>query len=313
MLGGFLHSLTLTVIERKIMKNILILFLILKVSLIFSQGYPSKKSDYYNLTSENGVEYILKVTLPIEYNESKTYKSVYYLDGFGMSDLVLGAYSILNIYDNKIEDLVFIGISYKGSRADWIKFRTFDYIPLKFKSIANSSKFNTNSKLKIKTTYKTEGYEITEKNTGGGKEFLSFIENRIINFINSKYKNLSSSRTIIGHSFGGLFVTYALQSNPDLFENYIIISASLSMNSYELVKDKHFDLLKKYKSQRNVFNCYGDLEPYITKQANDIFTEKMSQETLKKINYKLKIYKNEGHTSVLKNAIYDGLKFIFLE
>ncbi|MEM7107985.1 MAG: alpha/beta hydrolase-fold protein [Bacteroidota bacterium] len=293
------------------MKNTLILLTLIKASLLFGQGFPSKNSQFHNLKSKSGIEYVVKVTLPLNYDEAKTYKSVYYLDGFGMSDLVLGAYSILNIYDNKIEDLVFIGISYEGSRTDWIKFRTFDYTPFRFKSIGNEPKIDTISTIKIKVTYKTEGYEMNENNTGGGKEFLSFIENRILNFVNSKYRNLNSSRTIIGHSFGGLFATYALQSNPDLFENYIIISASLSMNSYELVKDNHFKLLENYNFKRNVFSCYGDIEPYITKESNNIFTEKISQEKFERINYKLKIYRGESHTSILKDAIYDGLKFIY--
>ncbi|WP_179354732.1 alpha/beta hydrolase [Winogradskyella vidalii] len=293
------------------MKYTFLLFILINITFSYGQGYSSKKSDYFNLKSERGTEYMIKVTLPLNYDESKSYKSVYYLDGFGMSDIVLGANSILNIYDKKIEDLVFIGISYSGSRSDWIKFRTFDYTPIKFKSIGNESQIDTLSKIKIKKTYKTEGYEMNENNTGGGKEFLKFIEEKIIKLVNSKYKNLSSSRTIIGHSFGGLFTTYALQNRPNLFKNYIIISASLSMNSYELVKDKHFEILNNYQSKLRVFNCYGGLEPNITKESNDIFTKKISQEKFSNINYKFQIYNNEGHTSILKDAIYDGLKFIY--
>ena len=299
--------------RERILRLLTFYLFILATNSIWSQGFLSQNSTYHSLTSENGIEYVLKISLPYNYDKSREYNSVYYLDGFGMSDIVLGANSILNVYEQCIEDLVYIGISYGGSRDNWIEKRTYDYTPIKFKSLGKEklNMADANSKIKVKVKYKTEGFELSENTTGGGQAFLHFIDKAILPFVNETYKNLSNSKTLIGHSFGGLFAVYSLQTKPELFDNYIIISASLSINSSELLHKSRFDMLKNCNSNIKIFNSYGGLEPNITQQANDTLSNILAEKSFKNIKYHLKNYKKEDHTSILKDAIYDGIKFIY--
>jgi len=140
---------------------------------------------------------------------------------------------------------------------------------------------------------------------------LSFLKDQLIPFINENYKNSTASRTIIGHSFGGLFAIYTLQTHPDLFENYLIIGASLSMNSSEFLEIGKFGNLSNSEREIKMFNSYGDLEPIFTKKANNKLSEILQEDGFDHITYHLKHYPDESHSSVLKEAIYDGLNFIF--
>ncbi len=163
----------------------------------------------------------------------------------------------------------------------------------------------------VKINYKTENHELSENTTGGGEKFLNFIENQLVPFVNENYNKSNVPRTIIGHSFGGLFAIYSLQTRPDLFENYIVIGASLSINSSEFLEMANFNKLDNSELKLNVFNSYGDLEPNFTKKANDTLSKILQEDRFGNINYHFKKYPNESHTSALKEAIYDGLSFIY--
>lgn len=62
------------------------------------------------------------------------------------------------------------------------------------------------------------------------------------------------------HIFGGLFGFYALQNRPELFQDLLLISASLSWNSFELVDKGNFSKLEKSKSEIKLYHSYGGEE-----------------------------------------------------
>jgi predicted alpha/beta superfamily hydrolase len=60
------------------------------------------------------------------------------------------------------------------------------------------------------------------KTSGGGENFTKFIEKELLPFVDKKYPT-SPHRTLVGHSFGGLFVVNTLVHHPGLFTNYLAI------------------------------------------------------------------------------------------
>ena len=61
--------------------------------------------------------------------------------------------------------------------------------------------------------------EIT-KETGGAEKFTRFLETEVFKYIATKYP-ASNYRTLIGHSFGGIFALNVLAKHKNLFDNYI--------------------------------------------------------------------------------------------
>jgi predicted alpha/beta superfamily hydrolase len=53
---------------------------------------------------------------------------------------------------------------------------------------------------------------------GGAAVFLDFIEKELVPHVEGRYP-VTDFRTLIGHSYGGLFTIYALSERPTLF-NY---------------------------------------------------------------------------------------------
>src|SRR5688572_1708011 len=70
---------------------------------------------------------------------------------------------------------------------------------------------------------------------GGAADFLSFLEKELIPYINKKYST-TGANTLFGHSYGGLFVTYALLTNPKPFDTYIAVDPSFWWDNRYMAK-----------------------------------------------------------------------------
>lgn len=149
-------------------------------------------------SNTNGATYKIKVGLPADYNPAvKKYAAMYVLDG--EDDFGFVANRCKEISESlSVTNVLVISIGYGRNRS-------IDYTPTKMSSV-----------------------------TGGGPEFLKFIETQLIPKIEQTYgvDTARSSRVIIGHSYGGLFGAYAFCTNNKVFGNYILLSPSLWFDNY---------------------------------------------------------------------------------
>ena len=270
------------------------------------------KTETHKIYSQDKDEYILKVTFPRNYRPDKKYKTLYYLDAHWLSEITLGSYTILN-YANYVEDIVLIGITSKGSENEWHKQRNTDFTPSPFKNLGIFEDLQKSDSLnKIKISVKTgDGNLLNENNTGGAGLFLDFLENTVIQFVETEYPNLNERRGLLGHSFGGLFGFYAIQNHPELFKDFILISASLSWNSFELVNKSNFSKLAESKNDINFYHSYGENEITATKKSNTDIKNIIAELEVKNLNYKFDPFKDTNHHSILSRAIYDGLLYLY--
>ena len=269
-------------------------------------------TEKHKISSQDEGEYILKITFPKKYSADKEYKTLYYLDAYWLSEITLGSYTILNL-SNSVEDVVFVGISLDGSEKDWHKQRNMDFTPSPFKNfgiLEDRKKLNPENKIKVR--FKTgSGDFLSEENTGGANLFLDFIENDVIQFVENKYPNLNKRRGLIGHSLGGLFGFYTLQNRPELFKDLILISPSLSWNSFELVDKSKFSKLTESKSNIKLYHSYGESEITAIKKSSNNIKSILVESKIENLNYKFNPFKDSNHHSVLPKAIYDGLFFLY--
>jgi predicted alpha/beta superfamily hydrolase len=210
-----------------------------------------------------------------------------------------------------VEDVVFVGISLNGSEKDWHKQRDMDFTPSQFKNLGLLEGLKK-SNPEIKISVKTGGDNpLTKESTGGASLFLAFLENNIIEFVENKYPNLNKRRGLIGHSFGGLFGFYTLQNRPELFQDLLLISASLSWNSFELVDKSKFSKLTESKSEIKFYHSYGGEEVKGIRTSNNDVSKIITELELENLNYQFNPVKNTNHHSVLSRAIYDGLLYLY--
>lgn len=123
-------------------------------------------------STANGATYDIKVGLPANYDPSvEKYATIYVLDGEEDFDFVSN--QCKEISDkNAVENVLVVGIGYGRDRS-------IDYTPTKISSV-----------------------------TGGAPEFLNFIKTQLMPEMEAQFgvDTARSSRVILGHSYGGLFV-----------------------------------------------------------------------------------------------------------
>ncbi|MEL6535585.1 MAG: alpha/beta hydrolase-fold protein [Bacteroidota bacterium] len=71
--------------------------------------------------------------------------------------------------------------------------------------------------------------------TGGGEAFSQFLISELLPDIETKYP-VTDYRTLIGHSYGGLFAVYVLLQHPEAFANYLAIDPSIEWDQQVLLQ-----------------------------------------------------------------------------
>jgi hypothetical protein len=169
-------------------------------------------------------EYLISVALPFRYAEhpDKTYPVIYVLDANMSFGIVVETMRLLNIrvpWSKEFPDTILVGIGYplSGSLAEiyhqMLHLRMRDFLP---KRDVEAEKF-------IQETFPVSESVIS----GGASHFLQFIQHELIPMIEAEYRADPTDRTLMGHSWGGLFALYALFAQPQLFQRCIAGSADL--------------------------------------------------------------------------------------
>ncbi len=163
------------------------------------------------------------------------------------------------------------------------------------------------------------------KTSGGGKNFLNFIEKELIPHIEKNYP-ASSYRTFVGHSLGGLIVVDALVDRPDLFDNYVAIDPSLWWDDQELLKRAEDVMSKTMYSNKALYVGVAntmeegmhikDIEKdtsKTTEHIRSILQFVKATDSLKDngLHFKWKYYENDSHGSVPLITEYDAFRFLF--
>ncbi|MDX2050626.1 MAG: alpha/beta hydrolase-fold protein [Rickettsiaceae bacterium] len=147
--------------------------------------------------------------------------------------------------------------------------------------------------------------------TGKAGDFMLLIKNQIIPFLENNFRT-SHNHTILGHSFGGVFVCFALLNYPEIFSNYIAISPILDSRYY--VQKEMFGNQYKFPEGRknNVYIAIGSLEDDV--RATN-YLQKLEKECRKITDHeqiigKFELVQGEDHVSVALSGMLRGFRFI---
>ena len=158
--------------------------------------------------------------------------------------------------------------------------------------------------------------------------FTNFLEKELIPYIENKYP-VTTYRTLIGHSFGGLFTINTLLNKTDLFDNYLAIDPSLDRNNQELVRlAKDAFVSRSFKGKSLFISLGGQLhmqdyditienvmndtsESTLFARSNIEFTRLAEANPQNDLNIMWKYYPQDLHGTVPLPSIMDGLIFLF--
>lgn len=145
---------------------------------------------------------------------------------------------------------------------------------------------------------------------GGAKNFIAFISKELFPLIEEKYPT-KDYRVLIGHSYGGLFVIYALASRPKLFRAYLACSPW-----FREVDEAVISIVEKHlqTGPPKPKLLYVAHEPIKNSGIEDrIFMLKKILEKYerKDFEWEYKKYMDADHSNLPLKAIPDALDFFF--
>ncbi len=241
------------------------------------------------------------VQLPENYNPKSNikYPVVYLLDGFSLREELELVYN--NYWGHYLPNMILVGISNRSNR-------TRDL---------------TTSQIKMR-----RGASM-DQDTGGAENFTIFIENELIPYIDIHYPT-TSFRTLIGHSYAGLFTINMLINHTHIFKNYIAIDPSLDWDNQKLLKQTKAKLETEDFKDKSLFVSLAAEQLHMWDEnitldnimedssefslfARSILEFSKFAETQKQngLNFSWKVYPEDLHGTVPLPSIRDGLVFLF--
>jgi len=246
-----------------------------------NQKYYSEVADVAEYIQEMSVydeeldsTYIIQITLPPDYDKSKSYPMYLMTDGiWRLSDHAELRPMMVN---GEIEDIIMVSIGYNyGIDAEKAETRIVEFVQK-------------------------------------GDLFLNFITNNLAPYLGELYNIDYQRSALMGHSLGGLFMYYAVfnhhkyKNNP--FNYYVMASPSFSfMNDQSLWKygDIEKEFFKKNKTlEKEIYLTAGDKEYGNMLPGIDKFLQRTEQYGITTIDFELF---DGGHSSYVKKMMRKSL------
>lgn len=148
--------------------------------------------------------------------------------------------------------------------------------------------------------------------SGGGENFYRFIKEELVPYIDGQYRTDPTHRTLMGHSFGGYFVLYALRQDtgsPALFTHYVAASPSLNYGgNYLLEQFEHFPPGGTRNAPPRLYVTAGETE--LAGETRDAFNRLVGLLTGKNgVRLQTKILKNTDHLGTALPSFEEGVAF----
>ena len=230
--------------------------------------------------------YQLFIQVPHRYfNSDKRYPVFYVLNGrpaiFFHDQLVLPL-----LREEKIPEAIFVGIDRTRSAGFFrTTTRTLDHTFLE----------------------ETAGFE----KTGGADDFLSFLRDNVIPFIDATYRTIPGDRGLGGHSLEALFVMYVALTEPELFNYYHASSPSLFRADFAIL-----ELEEEIAGRRNdlpisLYLSVGELEYPSHVRGWEAMSDALAAREYPNFRFKSELHPQLDQAAVAIPAAHSGLTFIY--
>jgi predicted alpha/beta superfamily hydrolase len=144
----------------------------------------------------------------------------------------------------------------------------------------------------------------------GQENFLKFLNDELFPFIDKKYSTYPH-RTIIGHSNGGTLALSALFERPELFNNYLAISANGWWSYDEIIRNSK-KLMESGRNKEKLFlTVAGEGSRFYTGTL-ELLTN-MERNKPANLDWKFEHYPARTHMSGILPAISSGLEYLYAD
>tara|TARA_B110000261_G_scaffold162617_1_gene206640 strand:- start:1500 stop:2696 length:1197 start_codon:yes stop_codon:yes gene_type:complete len=257
-------------------QKLIVICLLGMSSVSISQSIEYREHELYSeLLNEKR---LIRVGLPKNYDENKTYPFVYLLDGELIFEYATGAVSYLKDFEESIPDCIVIGIPNISRGKDL-------------------------------------GLPRKDDDTPTHLNFISFIEKEVFPMIENNY-GTQKFKILYGWSLGSQFSASVFSTREDLFEGYIISGLLLSEYLYEthlntlpksIPNPTYLHASVEGIEGVEISEIYPETLEYFEKYKT-LFSEVSH---LPNLRLKIGVEKNNSHQDEFTQSFKKGMRFIF--
>ncbi|CCQ10649.1 IroE protein [Pseudoalteromonas luteoviolacea B = ATCC 29581] len=235
----------------------------------------------------SGRVYPLFIQLPPSYeaNTDQTYPVIYLTDAHYSFPIVSGAMRF-PMNNGVMQHAIIVAVSYeKGSAGASSRIR--DYTPTSAKA--------------------------WKQQTGNAQGHMAFIRETVMPFIESQYRASKTDRTFVGNSLGGLFGTYILFTEPDLFSSYILGSPSVWFDDRAILNTS----FAKPQTKIKVYLSVGEYETPAFGEGQDMVAgamqlrDKIAAYRSEYIEINFSIISGASHATAFPTTAIQGLDWVY--
>lgn len=272
------------------------LFILGCLFIIANSVYCQSQKHQFEILSRSveGEIYPIEVVLPDEYDSTKQYPILYFTDWWFSAQAGPQLYSRMRFAD-EMEPIIIVGIGTQGGMNDWQQERWRDLTPMNLPEFDEPDPDGNGSR----------GI------SGGAANFLGFIKNELIPLVEAKYLSDTLNRGFFGYSLGGLFGTYVLTAEPQLFQKYFLGSPTVRYDDFIILEKLKETSPDMYSSVKSIFISVGEEEPGDYLKGFADIRDLMIKKDVPGLEVKSYIVVGEGHLLSATPAIIKGLKFLY--
>ncbi len=272
-----------------------------------TRPYPLANTEVIRIPAKAlGRDYEYVVTLPFGYaaNPERRYPVLMYTDTPQSINLITGMHRRLRSGERGLQDAIIVGLGYAvGDTGEYSRRR--DYTPTKHGDIDARSDM--------------PGRAVAYGEAEGYRQHL---KDDVFPELERRYRIDPARRIYLGHSYGGLFGTHVLLTDPTMFEKYVLISPSLWYGRRLMIaRERGYALSHKDMAAKAYFMIGGeetvpdpDTEPHSASRMAMVEDMDEMVRNLKGRGYpglsvQQKVFPGEDHGSVYVPAVREGLEW----
>ncbi len=249
----------------------------------------------------NGVGYSLYVRPPVGYDPDgdNRHPVIVTLDADYSFPIAAAHLEHLSARMNQAPEAVLVSIAVTGVYPDPRRYRaerTRDYTPIHFPTGGYGPEFQTGS--------------------GGGPDFLRVILEEALPLVEARWRVDAADRTLVGHSYGGLFTAWVLQSHPEAFSRYLMVSPSLWYADQLLLKREETLADTRLPRLTRAYLGVGSWEEqpqnggYMVSEMNR-FAAMLAARGDPNLIVKSRVFEDETHASIFPACFSTGIRHLF--
>jgi predicted alpha/beta superfamily hydrolase len=268
------------------------------------QSYQVPNSDVHRIRAEQlGRDYDLFVFLPPGYaaNPERRYPVLFTTDAPQSMLQARGFLQRLRAGGRGMEDAIIVGLGYAVGD-DGTQSRRRDYTP------SPNGDIDARPTMAKPVEYgQAEGYRL-------------HLRDEVFPFLESRYRIDPKRRIYAGHSYGGLFGTHVLLTEPGMFQKYILMSPSLWYDRRLMIARERGFAMKNRDLPADVYFMIGgeetvpdpDTEPFGSSRMAmvedmDEMVRMLQSRGYPSLKVQQKVFPGEDHGSVYVDALKEGM------